>query len=83
MFRLLAQTLLNSDSRRFSGGEAGMKELGNNLAKLFFIIMFMITLAVSMAALSQWASPDANAENKGVAVEQGESAPALSASVSP
>ena len=58
-----------------------MKELGNNLAKLFFIIMFMITLAVSMAALSLWASPEASANNKGAAVERSE--PALSASVSP
>lgn len=36
-----------------------MKELGNNLAQLALIIMFMITLAVSTAALSQWASSDA------------------------
>jgi hypothetical protein len=36
-----------------------MKELGNTLAQLALIIMFMITLAVSTAALSQWASPDA------------------------
>ena len=58
-----------------------MKELGNNLAKLFFIIMVMITLAVSMAALSQWASPDTSANNGGVG--QSEAAPALSASVAP
>jgi hypothetical protein len=36
-----------------------MKELGNNLAQLALIIMFMVTLAVSTAALSQWASSDA------------------------
>jgi hypothetical protein len=35
-----------------------MKELGNNLAQLAAIIMFMITLAISTAALSQWASSD-------------------------
>ena len=58
-----------------------MKELGDNLAKLFFIIMFMITLAVSMAALSLWVSPEASANNEGAAVEQRE--PAMSASVSP
>ncbi|HEX8457444.1 MAG TPA: hypothetical protein VF656_09120 [Pyrinomonadaceae bacterium] len=37
-----------------------MKELGNNLAQLAAIIMLMITLAISTAALSQWASPDAD-----------------------
>ena len=43
-----------------------MKEIGNNLAQLLFIIMVMITLAVSTAALSQWAnSGDAAAANNG------------------
>ncbi|HJR09069.1 MAG TPA: hypothetical protein VJ842_17550 [Pyrinomonadaceae bacterium] len=60
-----------------------MKELGNNLAKLFFIIMVMIALAVSTATFSQWASPDASANNGGVSVEQSETAPALSASAAP
>jgi hypothetical protein len=56
-----------------------MKELGNNLAKLVAIIMFMITLAVSTAALSQWASYDANAD--GSRIEQSDAAaPTLSAS---
>jgi hypothetical protein len=55
-----------------------MKELGNNLAKLAAIIMFMITLAVSTAALSQWASPDASAD--GGRIEHADAtAPALSA----
>ncbi|HZG50948.1 MAG TPA: hypothetical protein VEZ40_02330 [Pyrinomonadaceae bacterium] len=61
-----------------------MKELGNNLAKLAAIIMLLITLAVSTAALSQWASPDASAE--GGRVEQSNAAataPVLSASVAP
>ena len=54
-----------------------MKELGNNLAKLAAIIMFMITLAISTAALSQWASPDTDNSRS----EQRETgAPALSAS---
>jgi hypothetical protein len=56
-----------------------MKELGNNLAQLIFVIMVMITLAVSTAALSQWASPDADAD--GSRIEQGDArAPVLSAS---
>ncbi|HEX8128833.1 MAG TPA: hypothetical protein VF527_07010 [Pyrinomonadaceae bacterium] len=56
-----------------------MKELGNNLAQLAAIIMLMITLAVSMAALSQWASADVSAE--GSRIEQGDTAAtALSAS---
>ena len=38
-----------------------MKELGNTLAQLFFIIMVMIVLAVSTATLSQWASAGASA----------------------
>jgi len=49
-----------------------MKELGNNLAKLVAIIMFMITLAVSTATLSQWASYDANADDN--RIEQGDAA---------
>jgi hypothetical protein len=56
-----------------------MKELGNNLAQLIFVIMVMITLAVSTAALSQWASSDTGAD--GSQIEQsGNSAHALSAS---
>ena len=58
-----------------------MKELGNNLAKLLFIIMVMIALAVSTATFSQWASPDASANNDGIG--QSETAPTLSASVAP
>ncbi len=58
-------------------GAAYMKELGNNIAKLAAIIMFMITLAISTAALSQWASPDTDDSRS----EQGDTgAPALSAS---
>lgn len=33
-----------------------MKELANGLAQLAAIIMILITLAVSTAAVSQWAS---------------------------
>lgn len=38
-----------------------MKEIGNSLAQLAAIIMILITLAVSTAAVSQWASADQNA----------------------
>ena len=37
-----------------------MKELGNAIAQFFAIIMILITLAVSSAAVSQWVSTDAN-----------------------
>ncbi|HEY0405225.1 MAG TPA: hypothetical protein VGC89_05835 [Pyrinomonadaceae bacterium] len=39
-----------------------MKELGNSLAQLAAIIMILITLAVSTAAVSQWATADVSAE---------------------
>jgi hypothetical protein len=58
-----------------------MKEFGNTLAQLFFIIMVMIVLAVSMATLSQWANSDTSAAGDSSIVEQGETAPSsLSAS---
>jgi hypothetical protein len=37
-----------------------MRELGNIIAQLFAIIMILVTLAVSTAAVSQWASTDAD-----------------------
>ena len=56
-----------------------MKELGTNLAQLIFVIVLMITLAVSTAALSQWASSDASTD--GGQVEQSAAvAPGLTAS---
>jgi hypothetical protein len=56
-----------------------MKEFGNTLAQLFFIIMVMIALAVSTATLSEWASPDPSAGSS--SIEQGTTAaPSLSAS---
>lgn len=59
-----------------------MKELGNNLAQLIFVIMLMITLAISTAALSQWAGSDTSAD--GGRIEQGTTAaPTLSASAAP
>jgi hypothetical protein len=59
-----------------------MKEFGNTLAQLFFIIMVMIALAVSTATLSEWASPDTSADSS--RVEQREvAAPSLSASLAP
>lgn len=36
-----------------------MKEVVNDLAKLLAVIMLTITLAISTAALSQWADSDA------------------------
>ena len=56
-----------------------MKELGNNIAKLAAIIMFMITLAISTAALSEWASPDTDMD-KSRAEQGAPDASALSAS---
>jgi hypothetical protein len=59
-----------------------MKELGNSLAQLIFVIMVMVALAVSTAALSQWASSDATADGSSSRIEQGDTprAPVLSAS---
>ncbi|HEY0100092.1 MAG TPA: hypothetical protein VGB76_14175 [Pyrinomonadaceae bacterium] len=58
-----------------------MKELGNTVAQLFFIIMVMIALAVSTAALSQWANSDTLGASDNSRIEQGETAaPSLSAS---
>ena len=37
-----------------------MRELGKQIAQLFAIIMILVTLAVSTAAISQWASGDTN-----------------------
>ncbi len=60
-----------------------MKELGNDLAQLVAIIMFMITLAVSTAALSQWASSDADASSGAQSVQTSVAAPDMRASVNP
>jgi hypothetical protein len=59
-----------------------MKEFGNNLAQLFFIIMVMIALAVSTATLSQWASADPIAAGDNSGTQQGgeTAAPTMSAS---
>jgi hypothetical protein len=38
-----------------------MRELANSLAQLAAIIMILITLAISTAAISQWASEGAGA----------------------
>lgn len=35
-----------------------MKEIGNSIAQLAAIIMILVTLAVSTAAVSQWFSAD-------------------------
>lgn len=41
-----------------------MKELANGIAQLAAIIMILITLAVSTAAVSQWASGDNKPANR-------------------
>ena len=38
-----------------------MRELANNVAQLAAIIMILITLAVSTAAVSQWATAEKSA----------------------
>ena len=44
-----------------------MKELANSFAQLAAIIMILVTLAVSTAAISQWANADSRqAVNAGV-----------------
>lgn len=55
-----------------------MKEFGNTLAQLFFIIMVMIALAVSTATLSQWANSDTTAAG-GIQQDTTNAAPTLSA----
>jgi hypothetical protein len=47
-----------------------MKELANSLAQLAAIVMILITLAVSTAAVAQWASADTDSANKGSAKQQ-------------
>ena len=39
-------------------GNRVMKELANSFAQLAAIIMILVTLAVSTAAISQWGGPD-------------------------
>lgn len=56
-----------------------MKEFGNTLAQLFFIIMVMIVLAVSTATLSQWANSDTAAASSGIEQDTTTAAPNLSA----
>lgn len=46
-----------------------MKELANGLAQLAAIIMILITLAVSTAAISQWASEGGDAGATGARPE--------------
>lgn len=41
-----------------------MKELANSLAQLAAIIMILITIAISTAAISQWASEGSKAAQK-------------------
>ncbi len=46
-----------------------MKELANNFAQLAAIIMILITLAVSTAAISQWAGGDAGSNGASPAIQ--------------
>jgi hypothetical protein len=52
---LLKQFGDRAEANGFGEGQ-GMKELANSFAQLAAIIMILITLAVSTAAISQWAS---------------------------
>jgi hypothetical protein len=62
----IAQTFpVNDKTSSDTGGK--MKELANSLAQLAAIIMLLITLAVSTAAVSQWASADNSATKREVA----------------
>ena len=47
-----------------------MKELANSLAQLAAIIMILITIAVSTAAVSQWASAGSSTTNNAGAKPQ-------------
>ncbi len=59
-----------------------MKEFGNTLAQLLFIIMVLIVLAVSTATLSVWADSGTSAasDNNGGTRQVETAAPTLSAS---
>ncbi len=46
-----------------------MREIGNTIAQFFAIIMILVTLAVSTAAVSQWVSADANEHHASVQTE--------------
>ena len=46
-----------------------MKEIGNSIAQLFAIIMILITLAVSTAAVSQWFSADTPTSETGATMQ--------------
>ncbi|MBD0325638.1 MAG: hypothetical protein ICV68_04365 [Pyrinomonadaceae bacterium] len=46
-----------------------MKEVGNIIAQFFAIIMILITLAVSTAAVSQWFSADAATTETGATIQ--------------
>jgi hypothetical protein len=61
---------LAADSKHSKGygGKEKMKELANSLAQLAAIVMILITLAVSTAAVAQWASAsESDATNSPVA----------------
>ena len=44
-----------------------MREMVNGFAQLAAIVMILITLALSTAAVAQWAGPDAAAHEAGAA----------------
>jgi hypothetical protein len=56
----IAQTMANNVGKSDCRREGKMKELGNSLAQLAAIIMILITLAISISAVSQWASADSS-----------------------
>jgi hypothetical protein len=63
---LLKQLPTTSKTIEFDG-EGKMKELRNSLAQLAAIIMILVTLAISTAAVSQWASADNRATDNAAA----------------
>jgi hypothetical protein len=60
----IAQTGAGNNRDGMIQGRGIMKELGNSIAQLAAIIMILITLAVSTAAVSQWANSSDNMETQ-------------------
>jgi hypothetical protein len=46
-----------------------MKELANSFAQLAAIVMILITLAISMAAVAQWTTTDGPVAREGDALQ--------------
>ena len=48
-----------------------MKQVADSIAQFFAIIMIMVTLAVSTAAVAQWAEGGAGSAQRGGAIASG------------